>query len=52
MLVVSLQLFRYDPNSLGIGSSMEGRGQPVLQIISLNTLVDVISVPKARTSGK
>ena len=29
-----------------------GRGQIVLQIISLSTLVDVVRVPKARTSGK
>ena len=29
-----------------------GRGQIVLQIINVNTLVDVIKVPKARTSGE
>ena len=29
-----------------------GHGQSVLQIIRLNTLVGVIRVPKARTSGK
>ena len=32
--------------------SFWGLGQRVLQIISLNTLVDVIRVPKARTSGE
>ena len=31
---------------------MGGRGQRVLQFISLNTLVDVIRVPKACNSGK
>ena len=29
-----------------------GRGQRVLHIISLNTLVDVIRVPKVRTLGE
>ena len=37
--------------SLGKGSFW-GRGQNVLRIIRLNTLVDVISVPKALTSGE
>ena len=37
--------------SLGKGSCW-GRGQSVLQIIRLNTLVDVIRAPKARTSGE
>ena len=36
---------------LGKGSFW-GRGQNVLQIIRLNTLVDVIRVPKVRTSGE
>ena len=29
-----------------------GRGQIILQIIRLNTLVDVIRVPKVRTSSE
>ena len=56
---MSLQLFRYGVSnlyvqtlkSLGKGSFW-GRGQIVLLIIRLNTLVDVISVPKVRTSGE
>ena len=36
---------------LGKGSFW-GRGQNVLQIIRLNTLVDAIRVPKVRTSGE
>ena len=31
---------------------IRGRGQRFLQIISLTTLVDLIRVPKARTSGE
>ena len=37
--------------SLGKGSFW-GRGQIVLLIIRLNTLVDFIRVPKVRTSGE
>ena len=37
--------------SLGKGSFW-GRGQILLQIIRLNTLVDVIRVPQVRTSGE
>ena len=37
--------------SLGKGSFW-GRGQRLLQAIRLNTLVDVIRVPKVRTSGE
>ena len=56
---MSLQLFRYGVSiilvqslkSLGKGSCW-GRGQIVLLIIRLNTLVDVIRVPKVRTSGE
>ena len=56
---MSLQLVRYEVlnlyvqslKSLGKGSFL-GRGQRVLQVIRLNTLVDVIRVPKVRTSGE
>ena len=56
---MSLQLFRYGVSNiyvqslklLGKGSFWVG-GQRVLLIIRLNTLVDVISVPKVRTSGE
>ena len=37
--------------SLGKGSFC-GRGEIVLQIIRLNTLVDVRRLPKVRTSGE
>ena len=40
------------PNSLCKGSLIKGHGLRVLQIISLNTLVDLNRVPKARTSEK
>ena len=54
---MSMQLVRYGVSnlhslkSLGKGSFW-GRGQIVLLIIRLNTLVDVIRVPKVRTSGE
>ena len=40
-----------ESQTLGKGS-FGGRGQRVLQIIRQNTLVDVIRVPKVRTSGE
>ena len=56
---MSLQLFRYGVSNLYVQSlkslgkgSFGGRGQIVLLIIRLNTLVDVIRVPKIRTSGE
>ena len=56
---MSLQLFRYGVSNLYVQSlkslgkgSFWGRGQRVLLIIRLNTLVDVIRVPKERTSGE
>ena len=56
---MSLQLFMYGVSnllvqslkSLGKGSFL-GCGQIVLLIIRLNTLVDVIRVPKENTSGE
>ena len=38
--------------SLKYLGSFWGRGQQILQIINLTTLVDVIRVPKACTSGE
>ena len=53
---MSLQLVRYGVSNLVLKSlgkgSFWGRGQIVLLIIRLNTLVDVIRVPKVRTSGE
>ena len=58
---MSLQLFRYGVSNLYVATeslkslgkgSFWGRGQIVLMIIRLNTLVDVIRVPKVRTSGE
>ena len=56
---MSLQLFRYGVSNLEVESlkllgkgSFWGPGQRVLLIIRLNTLVDVIRVPKVRTSGE
>ena len=56
---MSLQLFRYEVSNLNVQSlkslgkgSFCGRGLRVLLIIRLNTLVDVIRVPKVRTSGE
>ena len=42
---------KWHQQSLGKGSFW-GLGQRVLQIIRLNTLVDVIRVAKVRTSGE
>ena len=54
-----LRLFRYGVSNLYVQNlkllgkgSFWGRGQRVLLIIRLNTLVDVIRVPKVRTSGE
>ena len=56
---MSLQLVRYGVSNLKVQSlkslgkgSFWGHGQRVLHIIRLNTLVDVIRVPKVRTSGE
>ena len=56
---MSLQLVRYGVSNIYVQSlkylgkgSFWGRGQIVLLIIRLNTLVDVIRVPKGRTSGE
>ena len=50
---MSLQLVRYGDSTLSVQSLKPlgkgrfcGRGQMVLQVIRLNTLVDVIRVPK------
>ena len=53
---MSLQLFRYGVSNLQV-QSLKSLGkvsfwQRFLQIIRLNTLVDVIIVPKVRTSGE
>ena len=47
----TVQLFRYKDHTLQV-RIVKGRGQRVLQILSLNTSVDMVRVPKARTSGK
>ena len=56
---MSLQLYRYVVSNLYVQSlkylgkgSFWWSGQRVLHIIRLNTLVDVIRVPKVRTSGE
>ena len=56
---MSLQLVRYGVSNLYVQSlkslgkgSFWGRGRIVLQVIRLNTLVDVIRVPKLRTLGE
>ena len=56
---MSLQLFRYGVSNIQVQSlkslgkgSFWGRGQIVLLIIRLNTLVEVIRVPKVRTLGE
>ena len=56
---MTLQLFRYGVSNIYVQSlkslgkgSLWGRGQIVLLIIRLNTLVDVLRVPKVRTSGE
>ena len=46
---ISLQLLRYDPYQLHPYSSSkdhQGHGQIILQIISVNTSVNVIRLPK------
>ena len=55
----NMQLFRYGVSNLSVQSlkslgkgSFWWRGQRVLQIIRLNTLADVIRVPKVCTSGE
>ena len=56
---MSLQLFRYGVSNLYVQSlksldkgKFGGRGQIVLLIIRLNTLVDAIRLAKVRTSGE
>ena len=53
---MSLKLVRYGVSNFLVQSLKSlGKGlfwQRVLQIIRLNTLVDVIRVPKVRTSGE
>ena len=49
---MSLQLVGYGVSNLEVQCLGKGSFGKVLQIIRLNTLVDVIRVPKVRTSGE